>query len=716
MLIKVKIQTDEKGKYYNHKKKKTYIESKCVKLLPKKDDINIYVNDDGAKYYHIGYKKVYLGNNIQVSKNVCGDLEKVFSHKKRKLDKAIVESIEEIKKVKKRKKRAKKTKTKEAVESIKGVIKNDLLDNKLKDEDYSNKKPQKLSYAQTRAKLIQANDKVQQIKNDAEQKGYTKDQKARVVSEAKQLLTMTPEQRQLQQTQSTLPALNSLYGSSVDWSFNSQGIPIFPPQDRKIERKTADQLVKEREEEREKEMDEWLENNPPIKLEKPKKTTISNIFGGIFGGKTSSSQKSVDLEEAKDSDDEDDVESVVSSVASKTPSLASNSPPMSSEERSKKTAILELETRLLDIQNYIDKDIKDVERFKIHLELLNEPTIPEKKKVAKIKTEVNKRRKELIEEYKTYVGDIIPVFVQSEKENPFSTDVIKKFGKKKQVERILKQIHKVEADDKKPKTIDSYNQLNMLVDTAKHKPEFRKKAIDSSIDRHIQQLERFANRLEKGVNGTDFQDRIDYAVDILKRFKPVGDSPFKIPTKLYKYITKGGEIGYGKAKPVVSIGVFKNKISKWGDISAGLEEEPDYYSNTAFDTDVYSNIKTDIRSKFSNTDSSLLTDGMFDRAYFGDKLDKDEVVDTGIIKGNKKSASSGLDVLTGSSILSTTMTSSYKLFGENEDDGPPSPEGKAVSSEDDDSLDSFDRNMLAQGMGDDYVAYQEGATTPVPDY
>ena len=712
MLIKVKIQTDEKGKYYNHKKKKTYIASKCVKLLPKKDDFNIYVNDDGVKYYHIGYKKVYLGNDIQVSKNVCGDLEKVFSHKKRKLDKVIVESIEEIKKVKKGKKRAKKAKTKEAVESIRGVIKNDLLDNKVKDEDFTNKKPQKLTYAQTRAKLIQANDKVQQIKNDAEAKGYTKDQKARVVSEAKQLITMTPEQRQLQQAQSTLPALNSLYGSSLDWTYNKEGLPIFPPQDRKIEKKTADEMVKEKLEQREKADEEWLEENPPIKLEKPKKTIISSIFGGMFN-KPPPPKSVVEEEETKDSDDESDEESVVSSVASKTPSLASNLPPMSSEERSKKTAILELETRLLDIQNYIDKDIKDIERYKIHLELLNEATIPEKKKVKKIKTEVNARRKQLIEDYKQYVGDIIPVFVQSEKENPFSADVIKKFGKKKIVEKILKQIHQVEVEDSKPKTIDSYNQLNMLVDSAKHKPEFRKKSIDSSVDRHIQQLERFTNRLEKGsMLGSDFNDRIDYTTDILKRFKPSGDGAFKIPTKLYTYITQGGEIGYGRAKPIAGTGMFKNKISNWGAISAGLEEEPDYYSNSAFDSDVYYNIKKDIRSKFSNTQSSLLTDEMFDRAYFGDKLDKDEVVDSGVIKGNKKSASSGLDVLTGASQVLSTMTSTTMTFDE-----PPSPEGKASS------IDSFDRNMLAQGAPDDfdedYVAYQEyqgGATTPIPDY
>jgi len=659
MLIKVKIQTDEKGKYYIHKKKKIHIAKKCIKLLPKKEAFNVYVNDDGAKYYHIGYKKVYLGNDIEVSKNVCDDLEKVLTHKKRKLDKVIVDSIEEIKSRKKRKKQVKKTKTKEAVESIKGVIKKDLLDVK-KSEDFANKKPQKASYAQTRARLIQAEVKVQQVKNDAVNKGFTPEQKRRAVSEVKQLITSTPEQREMKDYQSTLPALEALYGSSVDWRFDKSGIPVFPLVEEKIKKVEADELLRVREKERELDLNDWLSKNPQPVYEKPKKT-IGGFFKSMFGGKPKEEEEDKDEDDDDDDDDDDDEdededeESVAESVVSKSTPISSLKP-ISMKETAIQESTDELKARLLKIQDYLDTDITDLKRYKDHISLLEDKTEAEKLKVLKVGTAINKVRKAFIKEYWLYGSELIPSYIQTEKNNPFETKILRKFGVKKEVEGIMKNIHKVEIQASQPKTIDSYEQLNMLVDTAKHKPEFRQSVIDKSIDRHIEQLERMTSQLEKGTGtGNVFGDRVEYATTILKRFrKEDGDADFKIPTKLYDYMKDGGKTGYGKNSPLLKTGIFKKEISSWGtgSILSGLEEDENYYGKKAFNHDLYDGIKKDVRSKFSNTKSTLLSDEMFDRAYFGDDLDKDKP--PSLLK-TKKSASHGLDVLTGKTEVGTTI-------------------------------------------------------------
>lgn len=649
MLVKVKIQTDINGKYFTLKKKKIHIQQKCLKLLPKKDAFNIYVKDDGAKYYHIGYRKVYLGNDLEVSKNICDELEQAITLKKKKIDKVIGDSITEIKSNKKRKRKTKTDKKDEIVKVAQNVIgrgDRELEKQAEKIEDFSNKKGKPQTYNATRAKLIAMNDKVQQVKNDAFNKGWTGDQKQRAVSEMKAVLTQTAEQRAELPKSNAFPALEELYGIS-DWKYDKKGFPVLPKQDKGLSEKDTEDLLTKKLKEREAEEAKWLEDlpEPPMYLKPAKHKMTIDINADYDEPVIAVKEEEVDPVKPKSKSPLDRIKSAMSgkpttpkgskvAVEEEGKATPPSSPKPLQKPQTKQAvflneAIRELDTRVVNIQLYLessDDGMMDIERFVEHMKVIGEDTNVELEGNDKnIKDKINKKKRTLEKEYKKYVKGLVLHYIEKKKETPFSDEIIETLKIKKQVEGLERQQHyKQQKQKKAPVDITSYDELNKLVDASKNNTAFKKAKINGGIKTILLQMTRLKNK----TNQSEFYS---YVVHTLDRFTK-DDGKAKLPTPIFEYLTTKK----GNPMPIIEMKAVSNHM-KARQIVSGLEDEGDealYYNNPIFNHEILEGITRDIKKKFPSTDPSLLTEENMRNAYYADKLEED-IGEEGVVNVKK---------------------------------------------------------------------------------
>ena len=651
MLVKVSIKTDIKGKHYIHNKKKVYIKPKCIKLLPKKDEFNIYVKDDGVKYYHIGYRKVYLGNDIEVSKNICDEMEAVISHKKKKIDKVITDSITQIKEGRKRK-RQRKGQRKEAIIKVgQNVISRadrDLEKKAENAEDFSSRQKKPSTFAQTRAKLIQMNDKTQQVKRDAYEKGYSASMVARAVNEAKVYMT-TPKD---DLNNNDFSVLNSIYKLDNDIKLDKLGVPIFKEREEaKQDKDDLEARFKKEQEERDYEMlsilEEPIYSKPSkqiISMDITKSTKISDLpktSSKTFNVETGEEEEVVKLptkkvntfsllspklpsrpravqtpltqEEDEEDEDEDEEEEQIEEIDDIEPEgkAIPLAKPYSNQKIGINQAEIELQTRLLTIQDYNDIDDEYIKSYKDHLKLLGQDTDVEKSGLKKVKSTIDKIRKKVISDYKQYMNEILIHYVEKSggDTSPFDTKTIKFFGAKKVIDSILKRNAKVKSLKlKAPKSLKDYEELDREVDNAKKDIPYRKKAVSNAIKADIEELKRLYNTPNRSL----FYTKV---ITLIERYTNDTNISY-IPSSIYDYL-KSDE----SSKALQSMAV-RNEIKHITKIISLDETDEDFYKNPAFDENVFKFIQKDITNKFPETPSNVFSKYNLERAFYGDKLDE----------------------------------------------------------------------------------------------
>ncbi len=662
MLVKVRIQTDIKGKHYIHKKKKVYIQRKCLTLLPKKDEFNIYVNDDGVKYYHIGYRKVYLGNDKDVSKNVCEEMEAVISTKRKKIDKVITDSITEISKARKRKRRRKADKKEAVVRVGQNVISRADRDKEKKAEDAEDftkteKKPPR-TYRQTTALLNKYNEKAQQVKRDAYEKGLTPSQAVRAVNEFKVLATTPKDDVSTIMANNDFSVLSSMYKLGSGLKYDKMGVPVLTATDEKALSRNVKKAFEE--ELRVRGLDKTMlrDDDPepthlkpplveikipsslmtaePVEAPAPVRKSFNVETGETTDVPFSKEKKTKtfvlpttfkSLEDIEAEEQAEKEEEGKADPPQSTPIEALRKP-VSKAQQNLDKAKLELTQRLYGIQKYIDEvDIKNVGEFTEHIRSLKEPTdVEESGYITGIRTEIQNHRKELIATYKGWAKEQINAYVDSKRENPFGDRTLKYFGTKKSVEAIMKKYHNLSvAKEKAPKQLLSYDELNHEVDLTKNNSEYREKKVEEGI--RLEQLQ-LQKKFGKKGGGAYNQDFYDFASHIIDKYT-VGDTSI-LPTPIWETLHDSSTNNAMKHK------ALETKI-KAKSVISGLEDEDGYWENSIFNEVVLNGIKRDIKMKFPNTQPSLLTDGMFDRAFHGDKMDK--AVGTKGITTIKQSAS-----------------------------------------------------------------------------
>ena len=655
MLVKVSIKTDIKGKHYIHNKKKVYIKPKCIKLLPKKDEFNIYVKDDGVKYYHIGYRKVYLGNDIEVSKNICDEMEAVISHKKKKIDKVITDSITQIKEGRKRK-RQRKGQRKEAIIKVgQNVISraDRELEKKAENaEDFSSRQKKPSTFAQTRAKLIAMNDKTQQVKRDAYEKGLPPAMVARAVNEAKVFMT-TPKD---DLNSNDFSVLNSMYKLDNDIKLDKLGVPIFKEREQlKQDKDDLEARYKKQLEERDYETISILEEpifflpeKQSISIDITKSTKISDLpktSTKTFNVKTGEEEEVVKLptttkkvntfsllspklpsrpravptpltQEEEDEDEDEDEDEEAEQIEEiddiepegKAIPLAK---PYSNQKIGINQAEIELQTRLLEIQDYQDVDAGYINSYKDHLKILNQDTDVEKSGLKKVKSKIDKIRRNVISDYKQYMNEKLTYYVERSGGNTSSFDMktIKFFGAKRAIDSILKRKAKVKSLKlKAPKSLNDYEELNNEVDKAKKDIAYRTKAVKQIIEVELRSL-----KLEyKKQNKQEFNE---YTLTLIDKYSD-NQNVSSIPSSIYDYLISG------KTKEALESAVIRNNTTHITKIRPLDETAEDLYKNPAFDEKVFKFIQSDIKKNFPETPSNVFNEYDFQRAYYGDKLDE----------------------------------------------------------------------------------------------
>ena len=620
MLIKVKVQTDTQGKHFIHKKKKVYFDKKCIKLIPKKDNFNLYLQGDGSKYYHIGYRKVFLGNDRDVSKNVCGDLDILIEKKKKDVDNIITKSIEVISKSRKRKKQAKAQKEEKIARVATNVLsiakskQDGLTKREEKEEDFSERK-QKLTYGAVRAKLIANNEMIDKHKTEAKNRGWTDDQVRRLVKEVRSIGFNTQPPAQPIPT----PALQTFYDaeSSRFVRYDKNGNPILPRMEtvkkpRKRTRTTraeADKLIDTKIEDFLKLAEEPMYPPPtPLVSTKPSTTTGPPTLKPVEPEVAPPVDESGIVDEGKE---EEEDESTPAPPPAPPPAPAPAPPPVSAETKNVNTAFEEINERLLDIQSYIENNPTGVSDYKEHIDLINDETTPEKEGMPKVKTVIANYKKAKIQDYKRYVAQHITHYVESNKANPFENNILKKFGVKREVEiemRKHRQIEEIKAQQ--PLEITSYGQLNHLVDGFKNNAEFKSKAIEGGIKKTV-------NLLTKLRNKTNLVPFYDEVIHLTKKYKKGNKS--SLPKPLYDLLTnKTGKMG----RNIYEDASVANKLGAIQTVESIPDEQIDL-DDAVYQEDIFDTIKHNIKIKYgANSAGKFTDDNALTRAFAGDALDE----------------------------------------------------------------------------------------------
>ena len=703
MKVKVLINTDDRGKYFVHKRKKTYIKSRCLKLMPKKEKFNVYVKEDGIKYYNAGGRKVYIGKDKETSKLICDDLDKVVKSKRKKINKVLTTKLQELVDVKTKQKEGKQRKMREVAKIAK--LKIDERKQKKKKEKEAKEASKRRSYAEVKASLEFLTDKRRSIKNEAGRQGWGAYQTQRAIREFDAFMANPNKPIET-------PALGLLYNKpSTFMRTDDKGLPTTIPDPTPEPTPTPvpypplplpSGLA-------------GVEDPTLVPIAKPLK--IDELGNVVFGEEEEEPRLTInnkDFDEDEDfmmSEEEEEEELITSyqqmildkiqaegrepteeelaslkttpaeeeGKAIPTPTLAVPvaeegageelaTPPIAeavdtprpleepkpsrrgrglAKPTPKKTQAIkdakqQIQQKLLDIQRYMDSDIRSANNYNSHIEVLKEPLEAEQRAGVFIKDAVKKLRADAIKQYKTYTKQLILHFVQKYRKNPFKETTIAHYRIQGEVRRIEKSFGQSAPMNEAPQNIEDYDTLNTMIDYWKGNDNFRRKAVDSGIDLMDRKLDKFGNENDK-------TGLYEYSEELVKRFSVKDDDgnnvallPTKIKVKMEKFKQGEGEDHFEA--------IFrKNKIKR---VQAGFEFLPKYWKKSQMEHEVYETIAHNVRTNFTTTKPELFGDEVLTRAVFGDKLD--EAV-AQAPTGNKMSASA-INLMTGDEDHQTAPT------------------------------------------------------------
>ncbi len=700
MKVKVLINTDDKGKYFVHKRKKTYIKSRCLKLMPKKEKFNVYVKEDGIKYYNTGGRKVYIGKDKETSKLICDDLDKVVKTKRKKINKVLTTKLQELVDVKTRQKEGKQKKLREVAKIAK--LKIDERKQKKKKEKEAKEAGKRRSYSEVKASLEFLTDKRRSIKNEAGIQGWGAYQTQRAIREFDAFMANPNKPIET-------PALGLLYNKPPTFMrTDDRGLPTtipdptpeptlapvpYPPlppsslagiedptlvpiaMPLKIDELGNIILGEEEEEVRltinNKDFDEdegfMLSDEEEEEAITEYQQAILDKIEAEGREPTEEELASINIEPVEEEgkaiptptlsvpvgEEEGEVLStppIAEAVDTPRP-LEEPKPsrtgrgvakPTPKKTQAIKDAKQQIQQKLLDIQRYMDTDIRSANNYNSHIEVLKEPLEAEQRQGVFIKDAVKKLRADVVKQYKTYTKQLILHFVQKYRKNPFKETTIAHYRIQGEVRRIEKSYGSSAPMNEAPQNIEDYDTLNTMIDYWKGNDNFRRKAVDSGIDLMDRKLDKFASESDKS-------GLYSYSEDLVKRFSVKdneGDTiallPTKIKVKMEKLIQGEDEDHFE--------GIFtKNNIKR---VQAGFEFLPKYWKKSQMEHEVYETIAHNVRTNFTTTKPELFGDEVLTRAVFGDKLD--EAVGQPAT-GNKMSASA-MNLMTGNEDHQTAPT------------------------------------------------------------
>ena len=702
MKVKVLINTDDKGKYFVHKRKKTYIKSRCLKLMPKKEKFNVYVKEDGIKYYNTGGRKVYIGKDKETSKLICDDLDKVVKTKRKKINKVLTTKLQELVDVKTRQKEGKQKKLREVAKIAK--LKIDERKQKKKKEKEAKEAGKRRSYAEVKASLEFLTDKRRSIKNEAGIQGWGAYQTQRAIREFDAFMAnpnkpietpalgllynkpptfMRTDDRGLPTTipdptpEPTLPPVPypPLPPSSLAGIEDPTLVPIAKPL--KIDELGNVILGEEEEEVRltinNKDFDE--DEGFMLSDEEDENERIIEYQQAILDkiqaegrDPTEEELASIEITPAEEEGKAIPPPTLAVPVAEEEQGEVLSTPPIAGavetprpleepkprkgrglakptpkKAQAIKDAEQQIKQKLLDIQRYMDSDIRSANNYDSHIEVLKEPVEAEQRTGVFIKDAVKKLRADVVKQYKTYTKQLILHFVQKYRKNPFKETTIGHYRIQGEIRRIERSFGQSAPMNEAPQNIEDYDTLNTMIDYWKGNDNFRRKAVDAGIEVMGNKLDKFANESDKG-------GLYDYSEALVKRFSVKDDDgnniallPTKIKDKM-KRLIEGEDEDHFEA-------IFtKNNIKR---VQAGFEFLPKYWKKSQVEHEVYETIAHNVRTNFSTTKPELFGDEVLTRAVFGDKLD--EVLATPRITGNKMSASA-INLMTGNEDHKTAPT------------------------------------------------------------
>lgn len=701
MKVKVLINTDDKGKYFVHKRKKTYIKSRCLKLMPKKEKFNVYVKEDGIKYYNTGGRKVYIGKDKETSKLICDDLDKVVKTKRKKINKVLTTKLQELVDVKTRQKEGKQKKLREVAKIAK--LKIDERKQKKKKEKEAKEAGKRRSYAEVKASLEFLTDKRRSIKNEAGIQGWGAYQTQRAIREFDAFMAnpnkpietpalgllynkpptfMRTDDRGLPTTipdptpEPTLPPVPypPLPPSSLAGIEDPTLVPIAKPL--KIDELGNVILGEEEEEVRltinNKDFDEdegfMLSDEEEEEAITEYQQAILDKIQAEGRDPTEEELASIEITPAEEEGKAIPPPTLAVPVAEEEQGEVLSTPPIAGavetprpleepkprkgrglakptpkKAQAIKDAEQQIKQKLLDIQRYMDSDIRSANNYDSHIEVLKEPVEAEQRTGVFIKDAVKKLRADVVKQYKTYTKQLILHFVQKYRKNPFKETTIGHYRIQGEIRRIERSFGQSAPMNEAPQNIEDYDTLNTMIDYWKGNDNFRRKAVDAGIEVMGNKLDKFANESDKG-------GLYDYSEALVKRFSVKDDDgnniallPTKIKDKM-KRLIEGEDEDHFEA-------IFtKNNIKR---VQAGFEFLPKYWKKSQVEHEVYETIAHNVRTNFSTTKPELFGDEVLTRAVFGDKLD--EVLATPRITGNKMSASA-INLMTGNEDHKTAPT------------------------------------------------------------
>jgi len=620
MKVKVAINTDEKGKYFYIKRRKTYIKKKCVSLMPNKNRFNIYIRDDGSKYYNKGGRAVYLGSKT-TSKLICDDLDKVLSNKRSKTNKALIKTIDELQSIKRSQKDGKRNIQWEIAKTAKIVI--DKKREEKKERDKEKKGRASAKFVGVKASLEFMTQRRQAIKTEARGLGWDRIEEGRALREFDAFITNP-------RTNMPTPALGVLYNKDPNFlKVDNNGIPILPkssvpyppiPSAKAIaEPDDADPFgdIPEYDD-----IDEIMMATPVSHKKR------MNSKGRLYESDDSDdevipSSTPVDLL-AEPTDPTELVEPADPIAVRPLEEKAEDPPARKGRGKNKKptsaltekrdealrSAQEEITDRLRRITSYFEDDVADINDVSGHKDLINEITGGEKIEGLNIKHLITPMKARAIKDLKTYGKSFIAKFIKNtQNSDVFDITTLKNYGLSSQVKAFKKGEGVLPPEGDVSNEINDYDTLNKTIDYWKKKEGFRKKA----VSRGIRLME---DKLNGYLDDDDTSSFVDYSSEIIKRFTKDKDGKkvSKIPTQISNI--------FADAK-LEEEDTFKARSSKLGitSIVGGLEQEEHYWNNPVLDHEVLGTISTNLKKKFTTTQTGLFDDESISRAFEGDDFD-----------------------------------------------------------------------------------------------
>ena len=670
MKVKVNINTDTRGKYFIHKRKKTYIKSRCVKLMPDKDRFNVYVKEDGIKYFNSGGKKVYLGKDKETSKLICDDLDKVVKTKRKKINKVLTSKLEELEDVKTRQKGGKEKKLREVAKIAKLKIDEKKQEKKRQKEAKATAK--RRSYTEVSASLEFLTGKRQSIKNEAVSQGWGLYQTQRAIREFDAYMANPSKPIET-------PALGLLYNKPPTFmTTNAKGLPTSIPDPAPAPAPAPAPSALQ--------PTSLSGISNPLPIARPLKI---NELGMIVDVEDEDLRLTINNKDFDDDDDfmlsdeeeeeilqaqqailnkaqqegkalpEDEEEEEEEEPPLATPTLSAPvrpppeddedlpTPPVEPQPRkgrglnkptSKKADAIkdakqQIQAKLQSIQDYMDTDIRSANNYDSHIEVLKEPVEAEQRQGVFIKDAVKKMRADIVKQYKTYTKQLMLHFVEKYRKNPFKETTIAHYRLQGEVRRLEKTFGSSAPMNSAPQNIEDYDQLNTMVDYWKTNDNFRRSAVDSGLELMERKLEKFSGEGDKsGLYGYTEELVERFSIPDVKGGGKVALMPTRIVEKLKRTMADEDEEHF---EAILS----KSKVRS---IQGGFELQPKYWKSRTMEHEVYETIAHNVREKFTTSNPELFGDANLTRAVYGDDLD----VSTGQQKGLKMSASA-MNLMTG---------------------------------------------------------------------